>query len=159
MFCGVVLWFLIAGPVAALLFRLLLLFNWQWHWRKPGFYWFAIPVRRVSRLMAIVPAFIGAVIFALVTNPLQSIKAMKQSQAKDSTSLLLAISGGGLGIRLGGPAMYSGNMVRYARVGGKREVRFSDLTYCKRAITRAVILMCGLSIVLMTLLHAVTQHS
>lgn len=153
-FCGVVFWFLIGGPVAALLFRLLLLFNWQWHWRKPGFYWFALPVRTITRLLSLVPAFIGAGLLSLATNPLGGFKALFASPAKDSTSLLLALSGGSLGIRLGGPSLYSGNMIRYARVGGKREVRFSDMVYCRRAILRAILLLLSLLIVVLTLIHA-----
>ena len=152
-FCGVVFWFLIGGPVAALLFRLLLLFSWQWHWRKPGFFWFALPVRTITRLLSVVPAFIGASLLSLSTNPLGGVRALINSPAKDSTSLLLALSGGSLGIRLGGPAIYAGNMIRYVRVGGNREVRFSDMVYCRRAIIRAVLLLTGIIIVLMTTLH------
>lgn len=152
-FCGVVVWFLIGGPVVALLFRLLLVFTWQWHWRRPGYYWFAIPVRRTCRLTALLPAFLGAILFSLVTHPINSIKAWKRCELKDTTSWLLALSGGGLGVKLGGPAMYADNMIRYARVGGDREVRFSDLIYCRRAITRAILLLCGLSLLCLTLIH------
>lgn len=152
-FCGVVFWFLIGGPVAALLFRLLLLFNWQWHWRKPGFYWFALPVRTVSRLLSLVPAFTGAFLLCLSTNPVGGFKALLSSPAKDSTSLLLALSGGSLGIRLGGPGIYAGNMIRYARVGGQREVRYSDMVYCRRAIIRTVLLLLSVLIVTMAFLH------
>ena len=153
-FCGVVLWFLIAGPVAALLYRLLLLFSWQWHWRKPGFYWFALPVRRVTRLLSLVPAFTGAILLALSTHPVAGFKALSQAKSRDSTSLLLALCGGSLGIRLGGPAIYSGNMIRYSRVGGHREVRFSDMTHCRQAVTRAVLLLLGVAVVIFSALHA-----
>lgn len=156
-FCGVVMWFLIGGPVLALLFRLLLVFTWQWHWRRPGYYWFALPVRRMSRLMALLPAFVGACLFASVTHPVASFKAWKRCGQKDTTSWLLALSGGGLGIKLGGPAFYSDNLIRYSRVGGSREVRLSDLTYCRRAIVRATLLLCGLSILCLTLLHVLQQ--
>ena len=152
-FCGVVVWYLIGGAVVALLFRLLLVFTWQWHWRRPGYYWFAIPVRRICRLMALLPAFMGAILFSLVTHPINSVKAWKRCKLKDTTSWLLALSGGGLDVKLGGPAMYADNMIRYDRVGGDREVRFSDLTYCRRAVTRATLLLCGLCMLCLTSVH------
>lgn len=144
LYCGVLFWFVLAGPVAALTYRLLLLLSWQWHRRRPGFMRFSQPVTRLVHLAAIIPCIIGAIIMALVTHPVKAFKGARKSPAKDGSSLLLAMFGNAMGIQLGGPAIYHGIKLRYPRVGGGREVRFSDLTYTKRAITRAVILFATL---------------
>lgn len=151
--CAVIFWFLLGGPAIALAYRLLLLFSWEWHWRMPGYHWFGLPVRRLSQLLAIVPAFIGALLFSMVTHPVRAFSALKHCQEKDPTSMLLALSGGGLDITLGGPAIYGGNMVRYARVGGSRKVKYSDMYHCLHGVSHALLLMCGLIIIIMTSVH------
>ncbi|MBU2979495.1 cobalamin biosynthesis protein [Alteromonas sp. C1M14] len=151
--CGVIFWFLIGGPAIALGYRLLLVFSWEWHWRLPGYYWFGLPVRRLARLLAIVPAFIGAFMLAIVTHPVRGFKAITQCKHSDPTSFLLALSGGGLGVKLGGPAIYGGNMVRYHRVGGPLNVKYSDMYRCIQAISHTSLLLCGVIIILMTSMH------
>ena len=140
-YCAVVFWFLLAGPVAALTYRLLLLLSWQWHHRRPGFEYFVAPVQRLTRLLAIVPAWLATFLLISVTHPINAIQAARRSPATDSTSLLLALVGGALGFQLGGPAIYQQQKFRYPRVGGAREVRLSDVSRAKHAIDRTNILM------------------
>ncbi|QPG06222.1 cobalamin biosynthesis protein [Salinimonas marina] len=138
---AVVFWFLLAGPVAALTYRLLLMLSWQWHCRRPGFDYFVGPVQKLTRLLAIVPAWLTTFLLILVTHPIDAIQAARRSPATDSTSLLLALVGGALGFQLGGPAIYQQQKFRYPRVGGPREVRLSDVSRAKHAIDRTNLLM------------------
>ncbi|WP_414828334.1 cobalamin biosynthesis protein [Alteromonas sp. H39] len=141
---AVIFWFLVAGPIAALTYRLLLLLSWEWHPRRGGYRYFGMPVRKCVRLLNWAPSVLMAAIMLLVTDTVGAVKALKRAAARDRTSLLLAAFGGGNGIRLGGPAYYQGQKYRYQRVGGSREVRYSDMIYCRRAITRAAILYVSL---------------
>ena len=140
LYCGVLFWFILVGPITALCYRLLILISWQWHPKRPGFSLFAKPARVAARLMAI-PAFVfGFLTIAMVTNPLRATRGFVTSAAGDLTSRLLAAFGAAMGFQLGGPAIYHGVTYRHQRVGGKREVRFSDMTYSYRAILRAMML-------------------
>ncbi|QJR80105.1 adenosylcobinamide-phosphate synthase [Alteromonas pelagimontana] len=156
-YCGVIIWFILAGPVAALTYRMILLFAWQWHWRRPGFLYFVQPVRNLAKVAAFLPLCFSAFLLMLVTNPSTAWRAAKRSPAKDTTSVLLALFGGGMGIRLGGPVMYHGSKYRYPRVGGPRDVRYSDLTYCQRAITRATLLLIALASLLLLLVWFINR--
>ncbi|NMH59748.1 cobalamin biosynthesis protein CobD/CbiB [Alteromonas ponticola] len=146
---GVLFWFLLAGPVTALVYRMLLTINWEWHWRKPGYLRFSQPVHNLTKAMRAIPAFIASLALILVTHPIKSFTAMINAKARDQSSLILAVIGGGHDIKLGGPAFYHGQKYRYPRVGGQRDVRYSDMIYCQRAITRASLLLATLSTLLL----------
>lgn len=154
-YVAVIFWFLLAGPIAALTYRLLLLLSWQWHPRRAGYHHFGMPVRRVVRLLHLLPSVLGAICMLVVTAAGSALTALKNAPARDRTSLLLAAFAGGHHIRLGGPAFYAGRKTRPPRVGGDRDVRYSDMVYCRRAITRAGVLVASLALLTLTVLAAV----
>ncbi|MCU7555455.1 cobalamin biosynthesis protein [Alteromonas sp. ASW11-19] len=155
-YVAVIFWFLLAGPIAALTYRLLLLLSWQWHPRRAGYQHFGMPVRKLVRLMHLLPSLIGALCMLVVTAGGSALKALKNAPARDRTSLLLAAFAGGNHIRLGGPAFYAGRKTTPPRVGGARDVKYSDMVYCRRAITRAGILVASLALLTLTVLAAIT---
>ncbi|MCW8091701.1 cobalamin biosynthesis protein [Alteromonas sp. ASW11-130] len=156
---GVLFWFLIAGPVMALVYRMLLTINWEWHWRKPGYLRFSQPVHALTKALRAIPAFFASMALILVTHPAKSFSAMKNAKARDQSSLILAVMGGGHGIKLGGPLYYHGEKFRYPRVGGNREVRYSDMIYCKRAITRASLLLSTLATLILLIVWDIPRVS
>ena len=139
LYCGVIFYFVVAGPIGALIYRLLLLTSWQWHYRTPAMTFFAKPVRKLVYLLNIPPAVIGGLITLLVSHPIKGFRAMKRSPVKDKTSLLLALMGGVLDIKLGGPAIYANKKIRYTRVGGVNEVKYSHMLAAKNTVTHAMI--------------------
>lgn len=149
-YCGVIVWYLIAGPIGALSYRFLLAICWQWHDRRPGFYHFNRPVRTLIKLLMWPPRLLGMLCIAISTNPLSAWRGLRQCPAKDSGARILAMFGRAMGIELGGPAIYHSQTIRYPRVGGARAVRFSDLVYVYRAIMRAaIVLVCLASLLLL----------
>lgn len=146
-FIGVLFWFLLAGPIAALGYRLLLEFRWQWHRQRPGFERFSIPAYYLTQVLIWPGYVIGTMLLMLVTSPLKGVAAWRSARQKDLTSTVLAMFGGSMNIILGGPNIYNDHTVRHQRVGGANQVRFSDLTYVLRAINRAT----WLGMILLTL--------
>ncbi|MEW9797133.1 cobalamin biosynthesis protein CobD/CbiB [Alteromonas sp. CYL-A6] len=151
LYCGVIFWFMVAGPVAALVYRMVLELAWQWNTRQPGLGRFGRPVRQLAIWTRTVPAFLAATLMLLVTSPLSGIRAARQANQKDTTSLLLALFAGSHGFRLGGPAYYADHKIRGLRVGGQRDVRYSDMIYSQRAIYRAMVLVVTISSLLLWL--------
>lgn len=139
-YCGVIFWFLLTGAIGALIYRLLLTTSWQWHYRRPGYQRFARPVRNLVKWLTFIPTALAAGIMLLATDMPAALNAVRNCPAKDFTSLLLAAFGGGNHVQLGGPAIYSERKYRYPRVGGSKEIQYSDMVYCKRAIDRAMLL-------------------
>jgi adenosylcobinamide-phosphate synthase len=147
-FVGVIFWFLVAGPLAALSYRLLLEFRWQWHRKKRQFTAFGLPAYWLSQSLILIPYCLGLLLILLSTSPIGAIKGLRHTPQRGISSLLLSTFGAGMGIQLGGPAFYDGTKLRNPRVGGSRQVRFSDLTHVLRAINRQTWLV----MVLLTLL-------
>ncbi len=156
LYCGVVFWFMVAGPVAALAYRLLLDISWQWNVRKPRFRLFGRPVRVLVRLLRLPPAIIGAVIMLVVTSPVDAVRRLNTTRDKSGTSRLLALFGGGLDVQLGGPAYYAGRRIEQVRVGGEHEVRYSHMVYAKRAVYRAMTLLVALACLIQLTVAALT---
>lgn len=139
LYCGVIFYFVVAGPIGALVYRLLLLTSWQWHYRTPNMVFFALPVRKLVSILTIPPAVIGGGLTLLVSHPINGFNAMRRSPSKDKTSLLLALMGGALNIKLGGPVIYANKKYRYVRVGGVNEVKYSHMLAAKSIIVYAMI--------------------
>ncbi len=139
-FCAVMFWYVVAGPVMALLYRITLEFAWVWNTRRPGYRHFGLIHKKAANAMALIPCILAAFCMLIVTSPVGAWQAMRRSPHQDTCSILLSLFGGGLNIQLGGPAIYGGKKRRYRRVGGTRLVKFSDMTYCFNAIQRNMIL-------------------
>lgn len=152
LYCGVIFYFIVAGPIGALVYRLLLLTSWQWHYRTPSMVYFARPVRKIVALLVLPPAIIGGFVALLVSNPFKGVRAMKRSPAKDKTSMLLALLGGALDIKLGGPAIYANNKIRYTRVGGANDVKYSHMLMAKNIVTHAMIAIAAIASLVMIIL-------
>ena len=139
LYCGVIFYFVVTGPIGALIYRLLLLTSWQWHYRTPEMALFAKPVRKLVYLLTLPPAAIGGLITLLISRPVKGLHAMRRSPLKDKTSLLLALLGGVLDVKLGGPAIYTNKKIRYPRVGGGNEVKYSHMLSVQSTVTHAMI--------------------
>jgi len=152
LYCGVIFYFLLAGPIAALTYRLLLLVSWQWHYRNPAMKYFAKPIRKTMTLLVLPPAIWGSIATLLITHPIKGIRAVRTSAARDKTSLLLALLGGVEGIQLGGPAIYHNRKYRHPRVGGNKQVTYSDMLKCRRTITSAMLVVVAMASVYLLIL-------
>ncbi|MCB4435213.1 cobalamin biosynthesis protein [Alteromonas sp. McT4-15] len=139
LYCGVIFYFVVAGPIGALIYRLLLLTSWQWHYRDNAMKYFALPVRKLVAILVLPPALCGALTTLLVSNPIRCVNAIKNATARDKTSLLLALFGGALNIKLGGPAIYANKKYRYPRVGGSQDVRYSHMLLARNTVVYAMI--------------------
>ena len=151
-YCATLLWFVVAGPVAALTYRLLLTLSWQWHTKRKGFRYFVRPVRKLVQLLNTPTVIISATLLALCSHPKLAWQALQTCPVRDRTSLLLAVFAAPMRILLGGPARYKSRMYRYTRVGGERELSFSDMAIAMMLIQRASLLLCTLLLLLLLML-------
>lgn len=158
LYCGVIFYFVTTGPVGALIYRLLLLVTWQWHYRTPTLHHFATPIRKLVNLLVLPPALFGAIATLMVSHPIRGVRALRHSKANDRTSLLLALLGGVNDIQLGGPAIYHQRKYRYPRVGSVKQVRYSDMIRCKRTIINAMYVVVAMASLSLLLIAVNTQN-
>lgn len=157
LYCGVIFYFMLAGPIGALIYRLLLLTSWQWHYRTPSMRYFATPLRKLMSLLVIPPALMGCFATLLISHPMQGLRAVRQSTSRDKTSLLLAFFGGVQNIQLGGPAIYHHKKYRYPRVGSAQQVKYSDMIRSKHTILGAMAVVTAIATVCLLLVAVQTQ--
>ena len=149
LYCGVIFYFVLAGPVAALTYRLLLLTSWQWHYRHPAMKHFAKPIRTLMQWLVLPPALCGALVTLTVSHPVRGLQAVKHCPVGDKTSRLLALFGAVNNIQLGGPAIYHNKTFRYPRVGSAELVKYSDMIRAKRTILSAMWVVVSISSLLL----------
>ena len=133
--------YLVAGSVVALAYRLLLEVAWHWHCRDPKFALFVRPVRAILAVIQGITLPLTFVLISLTNNPFSVLSALFRAPLRSISAWVLAAFGGALGIRLSGPAIYQGHKLRFAKVGGSKEIKLSDLVYAKRAVERLKILV------------------
>ena len=148
-YLGVLFWFLLTGPVGALAYRLLLEYRWQWHRKAARFSAFGLPAYWLTQCTLFVPYLLALLLLPLATSPLAAMQGLKNTPERDMSSLVLVLFGGGMHIQLGGPAIYGQTKYRRSRLGGSRQVRFSDLTHTLHAVNRATWLTMSLLTVLL----------
>ncbi|MDO6695126.1 cobalamin biosynthesis protein [Aliiglaciecola sp. 3_MG-2023] len=125
---AIIFWYLLAGGLGALVVRMLIELNQVWNMKRPKNRYFGLPIALLTQLLVCLPQLIFALIFSMITNPVGAFKGVKSVPSKSHiNSFVKGMIGGGLGIQLGGPAIYHNTKVRYPRVGASREVRFADL--------------------------------
>lgn len=146
--------YLVAGSVAALAYRMLLEITWQWHFRTPKFAFFVRPARAMVGALQSLLLVVTLFLIGLTNNPLTSFGALLRAPVKNCSAILLAAFGGALGVSLSGPAIYQGSKLRFPKVGGKREIKLSDLVYAKRAVDRLRILVIAIVVIAVAWLGA-----
>lgn len=139
-YATVIFWFAVVGAEIAFAYRILLEFYFAWCRHQGGYQYFALPVTALVRLFSYLPRWFGLLCISITNSPKGALFGWSQSRPRDNTSKTLGLFGGALGIQLGGPVMYSGQKIRYHRVGAERQVRYSDVTLSYRAILRACVL-------------------
>ncbi|GAA6186045.1 cobalamin biosynthesis protein [Aliiglaciecola sp. 2_MG-2023] len=125
---AIIFWYLLAGGLAALVIRMLYELNQIWNMKLVKNRQFGLPIALLTQLLLFVPQVIFALIFSIGTGFVGAYKGFKGvSQKQFFNSYIKAIIGGGLGVQLGGPAIYQNIKIRSQRVGASREVRYADL--------------------------------
>lgn len=159
LYCGVLVWFVLLGPVAALCYRLIIQINWQWNPRLTGYHWFGRPVALLANVLKLAGALPGIIVVMIATHPIAAFKGMLASPAKDRASLILAAFGAGLGIQLGGPGYLRQPESALPQGRGTAPSTFFRYDLRSPAISRARILLVTFLSLLLLLIWSVNLHA
>ena len=157
-YCAVLFWFLLLGGVGAIGYRLILEFSQSWNSKLSRFKHFGRPAAWLCGVLNWIPARLVALSFALAENISGAWRAYQRIQKGcHSHSTLLALKGGALAIQLGGPAYYEGHKVRFAKVGGDREIRFADMQRTLSGVRKTQAILLVMVLLVCTLIYAATM--
>ncbi len=148
---GAIFWFLIAGAPGVVGYRLVNTLDAMWGYRNPRFQHFGWAAARLDDLLNLAPARLTALTYALVgsfnvqdgryagiagaNTGLQALRCwLKQAAGWDSPNAgpVMAAGAGALDLRLGGPAIYHGEIHHRPLLGNGHEPGADDI---ERTIT------------------------
>ncbi len=136
-----IFWFLILGAPGALMFRLVNTLDAMWGNRTERYIEFGRASAKIDDAMNFIPARFTAVAYALSGKFAQSIHCIKNQKAVSegpNAGLVMAAGGGALGIELGGPVTYDGNIDHRPVLGTGREVESRDIIRSIRLVWRSM---------------------
>ncbi|MEP2652005.1 MAG: cobalamin biosynthesis protein [Paraglaciecola sp.] len=126
-YCSVIFWYLIAGGVGALIYRVLYELSHSWNVKQNRFKYFGVPTRKLIHILQLAPSFLACCSLILAFNlRLGSAALMQRKSYKNLSMFVLNISASTMGISLGGPAFYNNQKVRMPNCGAQKKVTLAD---------------------------------
>jgi adenosylcobinamide-phosphate synthase len=130
-----IFWFVIAGPAAAIMYRLTNTLDAMWGYKNQRYIHFGWAAARFDDILNWIPARLTALSYALIGQTILAINCWKsQAHLLDSPNAgpVMTSGAGALNIQLGGPAWYHGKLKNKVFFGSKNSPVNNDIT---RAIT------------------------
>ena len=138
-FCSVLFWYVIAGGMGALIYRLTYELSLCWTTKLVRFTHFGSPIRFLVNILQWIPSKIATLSIVLAVNTSRGIAAVFQRISYQSNHLfVLNVCGASLNIELGGPAYYDHKKVRVIKCGGTKPAILRDNSKVLGAINRAI---------------------
>ncbi|MER2493191.1 cobalamin biosynthesis protein CobD/CbiB [Catenovulum sediminis] len=137
---AVFFWYLVGGPLAVILLRLLFALQQSWNPKKSDFVVFAKPVSQLLKVLIWFPAKL--LMFSLLAP--RSFKSMYKAifntpRACIALNLISAMADA-LKVQLAGPVIYQKDKVRRERVGLSTSPQCKDILNCSRLIKESMLI-------------------
>ena len=119
---GVLFWYLIAGGIGALMYRLAVSLARTWSPTRQRYQIFGLPAVRILAALDIIPLRLFALLICAGNNgkaALRGIARQGENWLLPGPGWLLAATGHKLSLSLGGPAIYDNRKIERPRLGGK----------------------------------------
>jgi adenosylcobinamide-phosphate synthase len=140
---GTLFWFAVLGAPGALGYRLANTLDAMWGYRNPRFLHFGWAAARLDDLLNLVPARLTALSYALCGDrraALSCWRAQARTWKSPNAGPVMAAGAGALGLRLGGPARYHGQIEDRPPLGAGRLATAADIARARTLIDRALAL-------------------
>lgn len=136
-------WFLLLGPFGALLYRFSNTLDAMWGYKNQRYLHFGWAAARFDDLLNWIPARLTALSYALLGNAAGALRAWRtQASLLDSPNAgpVMTAGGGALGLQLGGPARYHGQLKQKPWFGGEQMPENHDIARAWILMYRTLIL-------------------
>ncbi|WP_036172585.1 adenosylcobinamide-phosphate synthase CbiB [Massilia sp. 9096] len=155
---GALFWFLVGGGAGALLFRLANTLDAMWGYRTQRFNLFGRVAARIDDVLNYVPARLTALSYVVLASNAGQRRAWHcwRTQARHWSSPnagpVMASGAGALGVSLGGPALYDGELETRPSLGMGPQPRGADIGRAWKLVMRTTLLWVFAALALAALL-------
>ncbi|AYR24980.1 adenosylcobinamide-phosphate synthase CbiB [Herbaspirillum rubrisubalbicans] len=134
---GTLFWFLVAGGPGALLFRLANTLDAMWGYRTERFLQFGWAAARIDDVLNWIPARLTALSYAWLGQRQLAMRCWQQQApawSSPNAGPVMAAGAGALGLALGGPAIYDGELEQRPPLGLGQPPQGSDILRAWRLV-------------------------
>ncbi|MGO4382554.1 CobD/CbiB family cobalamin biosynthesis protein [Pseudoduganella sp. RAF19] len=158
---GALFWFAIAGGPGALLFRLANTLDAMWGYRTPRFLHFGRAAARIDDALNFIPARLTAASYALLAPTLEAKqrafrcwRAQAPAWSSPNAGPVMSAGAGALGLSLGGPAIYNGELEQRPPLGEGKIATKHDIVRAWRLVLATCWLWLAAAAVIAGVSHA-----
>ena len=140
---GALFWFMLFGGAGAVLFRLANTLDAMWGYRTPRFLHFGWAAARIDDALNFVPARLTALSYALFGRTRRALACWRQQAPvweSPNAGPVMSAGAGSLGVALGGPAIYHGQIEDRPILGEGRPAEGGDINRALGLMRRSVVL-------------------
>ena len=144
---GALFWFMLFGGAGAVLFRLANTLDAMWGYKTERFLRFGWAAARIDDVLNYIPARMTALSYALFGQTRRALACWRrQAPVWESPNAgpVMSAGAGSLGLALGGPAYYHGQLEERPVLGEGRPARGEDIRRALRLLRRSVLLWLAL---------------
>jgi adenosylcobinamide-phosphate synthase len=144
---GTLFWFIVAGGPGAVLFRLANTLDAMWGYRTARLRQFGCTAARIDDALNYLPARLTALSYTLLADGASGIRrawqcwhAQAPAWSSPNAGPVMASGAGALGLSLGGPAIYHGEVEQRPPLGAGPDARGADIARAWRLVARTTAL-------------------
>ncbi len=138
-----IFWFIIAGPAGAICYRLCNTLDAMWGYKNQKFIYFGWAAARFDDVLNFIPARLTAITYAALGHCKQAFYCWKhQAHLLDSPNAgpVMTAGAGSLGLTLGGPAWYNGQLTQKISFGLGHEPSNKDIHKANQLVSHSLYL-------------------
>lgn len=143
-------WFAVAGAPGVVLYRLANTLDAMWGYRNARFERFGWAAARIDDLLNYIPARLVALTYAVLGKTALALQCWRQQAPlwdSPNAGPVMAAGAGALGVQLGGPAIYHGELHERPRLGEGEPARATDIQRGMDLVRQGVMLWVAVLIV------------
>ncbi|CBL44399.1 Cobalamin biosynthesis protein, aminopropanol attachment [gamma proteobacterium HdN1] len=136
-------WYLLLGPAGAILHRLANTLDAMWGYHNNRFEFFGKGAARIDDVLAYIPARLTALSYALTGKPIPALRCWAQHAsrlASPNGGPCMSAGAGSLGISLGGPCRYHGQLMMKPFFGTGPAPAAADIFRAQQLLRRSLLL-------------------
>ena len=157
-----IFWFVLLGAPGALMFRLANTLDAMWGNKTDRYILFGRTAAKIDDFLNWIPARLTAFGYAVCGSFRMSIACMKLQKAESegpNAGLVMAAGGGALGIKLGGPVIYHGQLDVRPVLGTGRSVEAIDIVRSINLVWRTICMWLLITALVVSSIYFVTGYS